>query len=803
MRPYIGILIDSFWEAVNNKVLWALLIGWSILLACLAPFGYVSERSFQFSSGDIDQRSQLIKKLARGSKGQGSDSAQAIAKTLPEEFQEKLQESSKENGPFIRTSEIAEEMNKVLENTALYTEDAFPTAKKRKRLEPLIELANSSSLQPEDTEELNRELVQLAFPLELASPQGSKLWIGYAGFKIGEALPINRRQMREFFEPVVLQAIIKLGLAVLAVFIAIIVTSPIIPDTFRSGSLHLLLSKPISRVWLYLSKFFGGTIFVFVNIAFVLIGLYFIAGLRFEIWNNGLLLCVPILMIVFIIFYAISGLAGLLWGNAIVCVVSCMLFWFACFCLTTAKQTMQPIAEIYPNITRISQIDDNITMVNEMGEFGVWNDKFDVWQPAVDGLGRGGPRRTFGPIYDSEGDRVLIKSFGRNPFGATFSRSRKLAVVSLGKAPESEEASPKSAESEEEITSEAPVEETVAQAAKSVQEAREKPLWMSDPGPEIPAQLFDIVRLGPDVVAVCRGGLYKLDLEQLNMFESKGNALFGLLNVASWASKSAFQNIAPTGYILSENSNAAATPEGDGVVIFSSGQIDFLQMEDDKFVVMETTKLEGDADNTEAALIEMNARYCVLVRDGLPIEILDAKLQPLHTVELDEKQKVKQIDWAPGSDSLSIVTHTGKLLKLDCEQAELSNWEVPYQGYISSASWTKEGDIWLGVQPNIAAKVDAESGKVIEKLEPSSTIFESIYGLGIKPLYTLFPKPGALDDAMLYVLTGNDTQAMSAVTNDLEAAQVELDIWTPLVSNVGFVIVILSISCIYVARKEF
>ena len=70
------------------------------------------------------------------------------------------------------------------------------------------------------------------FPLELAQPRGEQLWIGYAGFKIGDPLPISRRQIKQFFEPVLLAGIIKFGLGILAVFIAIVVTSPMIPETF-------------------------------------------------------------------------------------------------------------------------------------------------------------------------------------------------------------------------------------------------------------------------------------------------------------------------------------------------------------------------------------------------------------------------------------------------------------------------------------------------------------------------------------------------------------------------------------------
>ena len=430
MKPYIGILIDSFWEALNNRVLWALLVCWSILLAILAPFGYVSERSFELITSDIDNRSQLIEKIDLAAKGNGSKSAQAVVAQLDSKFVKKAKDSLND-GPRVPSSELAKELNKVLKSPELYSEEAFPTAKKRKNLEPLIDLGPEGRSES-DNQELNRKLVQLAFPLELAENFGERLAVGYGGFKITQPLPFNRKQAREFVEPMILTAIVKFGLGVIAVFVAVIVTSPIIPDTFRSGSLHLLLSKPISRVLLYLSKFFGGTIFVLVNITFFLTGLFIIAGVRFEIWNPGLLYCIPLLLFVFVIFYAVSGHVGLIWGNAIVCVVACILFWFCCFCIGTARGVMQPEMEVFPQISKVTQIGEDVTIVTQRGEFSVWNEKFSLWQPAIDQEGPGAQKRTFGPIYDEQRDKVLVKSFMQNPFGGgVLARNRALRVINL------------------------------------------------------------------------------------------------------------------------------------------------------------------------------------------------------------------------------------------------------------------------------------------------------------------------------------------------------------------------------------
>ena len=56
---------------------------------------------------------------------------------------------------------------------------------------------------------------------------------------------------------------------------------------------------------------------------------------------------------------------------------------------------------------------------------------------------------------------------------------------------------------------------------------------------------------------------------------------------------------------------------------------------------------------------------------------------------------------------------------------------------------------------------------------------------------------------MGYVLSGNRTQSMDIVANDLENAQVELEVWQPILTNLAFVAAMLGFGCIYVLRKEY
>lgn len=796
MKPYIAILIDSFWEAVGNKVLWALLIGWTLILCALAPFGYITERSYRFSGFDVAKRGPIIEKLARGAKGQGAADIQAVARQLNPDFAKRLQDSSdsESSGRKVSDRDLAKELNRVLESTQLYSEEAFPTAGRRQRLEPLLSQA-PESMSSQSLEQLNRELLQLAFPLELNRPRGEQLWIGYAGFKLGEPLGIGRREISMFVEPLLLNSIIKLGLGVVAIFVALIVTSSVIPDTFRSSSLHLLLSKPISRVWLFLWKFFGGCIFVLVNITFVLVGLFLIAGFRFDLWNYGLLACIPLLMFVFVIFYSVSALAGLLWGNAIVCVVSCMIFWLFCFSMGFMRELIRPQVEVNQQISRVREVGPHVLAVNEQGGLGVWNSKYAVWQPAIES-GMQGQSRTFGPIYDPVQKLIVVKSFFRTPFGELRGSSRKLSVIRLQE--------PSETTATETARSVGGTGLVAIEEATSLVEARERSIWNSDPGPDLPEQLFDLLEMNRALIAVCRGGLFKLDFDKLEGSGVEQEAVFGIK--IPWLNPRAFETVTPPEFYLADNTSASVLADGNGLVIFSSGKLDVLRPGEGKLVIEQSTTLSEagiEGDGTEASLVQMNSNFCVLARDGRPVTVLNALLEPLGEVALPGSLKARQLAWIPGTDQISIVTHTGELLKLDCQSRQLTPLDIPYGGSLTSIHWVDGQRAWVGVIPNRAYLINVTEQKVEQSCAPRSTTFEMIYSWIINPLYLVNPKPSALDNTMTYLLSGEKTMTTQLVTRDLEAAQVELQVWQPILSNLAFVIVIIGASCIYVARKEF
>lgn len=809
MKPYLAILIDSFWEAVTSKVLWALLIGWSILLAGLAPFGYVIERSYELPRGDVRNRLGLAQKMAKGLTPQGTATQKAISQRLGPEVKKRLEAANEkkdrdERLQQIRTRDLVTELNKLLKDPDLYSPEAFPTAMAREQLKPVLEMAKEKR-SADDIAMLNRTLIQIAYSADLASPRNEQLWIGYAGLKLGQPLPLNRRQVNSIVERIALEIIIRLGLSFVTVFVGLIVTSPIIPETFRSGSLHLLLSKPVSRALIYLTKFFGGTVFVLVNIAYFLTGLFLLVGWRLGIWNAGLLWCIPLLLFVFVIFYSVSALIGLIWNNPIICVVVCIVFWIFCLVIGTLESSLRIAAQWAPQIMRIQEIDSDVISVTQSGALNVWNEEFRVWQPVAE-RNETASGRVLGPIYDQKRQRLTMRSDFQDGLGGYQTRSRNLIYVDLK--------SPSSSKPDDKPANASPIDSDITKP-KNVEEARRMQRWQSENGVEPPMLMIDLLAFGEKTLAVTRNGIFELDWAVQDAID-EAKSTSGILgdffsSFMGSIQPESFKDLSPVDFSLGENVRVAKSADNSWLYIYDNGKVDAMRLDDSngKFKVENRWKLEGD--EKQSALLAVSSGHCVVARENSPLMIMsrkhfqeqgEAPASP-RSVELPGGSDARQIFSICDSDRLSIITHAGHWLVLDAGSGELKRVACPWQGSITGATFIADDVAWVGIKPHRAVRYNVATGSVEKSLDPTPSRLDFFYNWIARPLYVLNPKPSSLNGVLQTLLSREAAGQTQLINNDMAVARVEVEIWQPIISNLIFVSVLLIIGCIYVWRREY
>jgi hypothetical protein len=120
---------------------------------------------------------------------------------------------------------------------------------------------------------------------------------------------------------------IPFWLSWVASILALISTAGIIPDFISGGAIELSLSKPISRVRLFLTKYFTGLLFVGLQVSVFTVACMVMIGIRGKSWEPDLLLAIPIVVCFYSYLFCVCTLVGLVTRSTIAALLVTLLFW--------------------------------------------------------------------------------------------------------------------------------------------------------------------------------------------------------------------------------------------------------------------------------------------------------------------------------------------------------------------------------------------------------------------------------------------------------------------------------------------
>jgi len=768
MKPYLAIIYDSFIESLRSKVLWVLLIGWTLVLAALAPFGFIVEVSYEFQSMEIRDRERLTAVFGQLTKGGGSVSQRGVWESLSVQTRQSLKERLGGGQETQLTSgTLAQYLNEVIRTRDLYSTERFPRAERRSDLQELLE-TSPDRLSDEQLIRRNRRLIELAFPVELTPVNPNRVWVAYAGFRLGSnPLPVSLKQARQFLEPILL-GFMKFGLGVVAVFVALVVTSPMIPEMFQSGSLYLLLSKPISRSWLFLAKFAGGCAFVALNIAYLLTGLYFIAGYRLGLWNAGLFACIPVFVFIFSIYYSVSAVSGLIWKNAVVSMVLTFLFWLFCFALGGLRGYMQMPMEISPQIVDVQQVDDVLMATTHRGLLQIWDADQQKWEPAY-GL-RGDERRVLGPIWQRDQQRLLFARVDRNPLARMMGGGARLGIADLRREEES--------------------------AGDRWRDAR------LDTGPNLPAQPRRMEQVLGEVELFCETGLWRYRPASEKPAQG-GIELFGMRLPLPGGADQPFQLISPDGWQPQGPMDAAVDAQGQAWWVYHRATLERLQRDaGGQRLQLDSQSHRLDWDPELLVLVAATDRYVLLVAEGQTPQLLDIDAGSIEPVDQLGAGSVRSVIACPRTGRFAGLTPGGDVWWLWPQEGRIERPRLAGQGKVSGIAFREDGALWVAhhVDQVDLWSIDGSSAEAIAR--PSLTNWQRFYYWGVVPVYTVNPKPAAMDSTLLYLLQREESFGLQFDALDLESARQEIDPWSPLWSNLAFVALLWAAGCWLLYRQD-
>ena len=116
-----------------------------------------------------------------------------------------------------------------------------------------------------------------------------------------------------------------------AIILAIFSTAGIFPDLMSTGAIDTLVTKPISRLRLFLTKYLLGLGFVGLQVAVFSVGAFLVVGVRAGAWEPKLFLAIPIVLLFFSYLYAVCVLVGVMTRSTLIAVILTGVVWVLVF----------------------------------------------------------------------------------------------------------------------------------------------------------------------------------------------------------------------------------------------------------------------------------------------------------------------------------------------------------------------------------------------------------------------------------------------------------------------------------------
>ena len=141
------------------------------------------------------------------------------------------------------------------------------------------------------------------------------------------------------FYKLIFQALgINVWLTWLAAILALISTASIVPELLASGAIEMMLSKPISRTRLFLTRWVTGLFFAGMQALVFVTASFLVIGLRGGAWEPSLFVAVPTVVVFFSYLYCFCALMGVLTRSTVASLLLTLVFWLVVFGLQELEQ---------------------------------------------------------------------------------------------------------------------------------------------------------------------------------------------------------------------------------------------------------------------------------------------------------------------------------------------------------------------------------------------------------------------------------------------------------------------------------
>ncbi|MGV2334541.1 MAG UNVERIFIED_CONTAM: ABC transporter permease [Planctomycetaceae bacterium] len=207
--------------------------------------------------------------------------------------------------------------------------------------------------------------------------------LSYGSLRVFGPLRLPPDQIETLINEIII-VVLSVFLGFFGVFASLLVTASVIPRTFEPGEISLLLSKPVPRTVLYLTRFVGGCLFTLVCAGTLVTGTFLLLWLRFDLWRPVLIACVPLYVFLFAIYYSVSALAGAIWRNPIVSLILVVVFWIVQVTASVVNDFMAFRWLPGRQLEELVVTDSQVFATDGSRNFLRWNDTTGDWQTMLE-----------------------------------------------------------------------------------------------------------------------------------------------------------------------------------------------------------------------------------------------------------------------------------------------------------------------------------------------------------------------------------------------------------------------------------
>lgn len=844
MRPYLAVIADSFRSAFASRVLWVALGVIYLFLLFLSPIGYQEVYTTTFRWTDFANGTRLKAMLAQGinetavgnpaavavaadtardpeaiaatdsdtdsatgGEPPGETPAGRIARHLPAELQSNLRKVAEGQEVRIRLDILAEGLNSLYESNAWYDASVWAKTPKLRELREL-EQSDAAELTDELRKRRDRLRIEAALPGVFESRGARSIALRYAGFQFPAIFQVEKTQFQSLLNLFVLRLIVDWVLGFGMIFLGILVTASIIPDMLQPGSLHLLLSKPVSRPLLFLAKFIGGCAFVLVCVTQLIIGLWLIAGLRLDIWNPRLLWCIPVCVFLFSVFFSVSAVAGLKWRSPILAIGLANLFGAACLVIGLGATLSDRFIRDRDRITGLSSVGPTLIASTRGGHLRRFDPQANRWKDLFPD-DTGNTDRVMPPVTLSDGRFVSARVRGgrMNLFGSGATPLLLIAPAASG---------------------------------------------LPEPTIEMPAGTRELLPApGGGLLAINSGELLiagGIDLRPEDQPAEQGGgepvkrAAPPADSLGTWFPKlvkmmggpiEGFQSVLPAGMSLLTPNSATLSPNGQRLFVYSGGKL--LRLDRQPATAIPGSRPEwsvGARSETESAgrsawlrclgdsvlLLRTEAPPLIFSQDLEPITASASLLSALAELAVTSAVACPSGDWddtdtIAASGPVAIRTADGQAWLLSQVAADtFSLRRLRGVSDVEAIHWDREASrLWVAhdVDRVSAFTISAANGRAVTTFRPTTQLRPTLAGWRlfdrylVTPLRTVTPQTGELSETISAIVSGENSMRLPLMPPEDPDTIQQYDVWRPVLTCGAFVAMMLTLGCVYFARADF